>query len=163
VPSLRAPPSLRARVCRLSVRFQGGPPGRTRRRHGGLVRHSAGAPCRTGPTPVGWREEQEAGPLNRQQVSAMRARGVPAPAAGIVRGRSEPVKAVCDRRATAPVELPGERTHEDDLDRTCPDQEMAAIGSRDTSGQDGMTLTVILQRHLSHACGWPSDTPSTAG
>ena len=62
-------------------------------------------------------------------------RGVPAPAAGIVRGRSEPVKAVCDRRTTAPVELPGERTREDGLDRTCPDQEMAAIGSRDTSGQ----------------------------
>ena len=33
--------------------------------------------------------------------------GVPAPAAGIVRGRSEPVKAVCDRRTTAAVELPG--------------------------------------------------------
>ena len=60
---------------------------------------------------------------------------VPAPAARIVRGRSEPVKAVCDRRATAPVKLPGERTREDDLDRTCPDQEMAAIGSGDTSGQ----------------------------
>jgi len=67
-------------------------------------------------------------------------RGVPAPAAGIVRGRSEPVKAVCDRRATAAVELPGERTREDDLDRTCPDQEMAAIGSRDTSGQGPLTL-----------------------
>jgi hypothetical protein len=67
-------------------------------------------------------------------------RGVPAPAAGIFRGRSEPVKAVCDRRATAPVELPGERTREDDLDRTRPDQEMAAIGSRDTSGQGPLTL-----------------------
>ena len=62
-------------------------------------------------------------------------RGVPAPAAGIVRGRSEPVKAVCDRRTTASVELPGERTREDGLDRTCPDLELAAIGSRDTSGQ----------------------------
>jgi hypothetical protein len=52
-------------------------------------------------------------------------------------GRSEPVKAVCARRATAPVELPGEPiSREDDLDRTCPDQEMAAIGSRDTGGQD---------------------------
>ena len=60
---------------------------------------------------------------------------VPAPAAGIVRGRSEPVKAVCGRRATTPVELPGERTREDDLDRTCPDLELAAIGNRDTSGQ----------------------------
>jgi hypothetical protein len=60
---------------------------------------------------------------------------VPAPAASIVRGRSEPVKAVCDRRATASVELPGERTREDSLDRTCPDQELAAIGRRDTSGQ----------------------------
>jgi hypothetical protein len=28
----------------------------------------------------------------------------------------------------------------DDLDRTCPDQEMAAIGSRDTSGQGPLTL-----------------------
>src|ERR1700729_2969307 len=87
-----------------------------------------------GPTPGGWREKREAGPLDIQQVSSAQT-GVPAPAAGIVRGRSEPVKAVCARRATAPVELPGERTREDDLDRTCPDQEMAAIGSRDTSGQ----------------------------
>jgi len=46
-------------------------------------------------------------------------RGVPAPAAGIVRGRSEPVKAVCGCRTTAPVELPGERAREDGLDRTC--------------------------------------------
>ena len=67
-------------------------------------------------------------------------RNVPAPAARIVRGRSEPVKAVCDRRATAPVELPGECTREDGLDRTCPDQELAAIGSRDTSGQESLTL-----------------------
>jgi hypothetical protein len=43
-------------------------------------------------------------------------------------------KPVCDRRAAVAVELPGERTREDDLDRACPDQEMAAIGSRDTSG-----------------------------
>jgi hypothetical protein len=72
----------------------------------------------------------------RHTASFMCAGGVvPAPAAGIVRGRSEPVKAVCDRRATASVKLPGERTREDDLDRTCPDQELAAIGSRDTSGQ----------------------------
>ena len=54
----------------------------------------------------------------------------------IVQSRSEPVKAVCDRRATASVNLPGERTHEDDLDRTCPAKEMAAIGSMDASGQD---------------------------
>ena len=36
---------------------------------------------------------------------------------------------------TTPVELPGERTRKDGLDRTFPDQELAAIGSRDTSGQ----------------------------
>ena len=56
------------------------------------------------------------------------------PAAGIVQGRSEPVKTVCDRRTTAPVKSPGERTCEDGLDRTCPDQAFAAIGSRDSSG-----------------------------
>jgi hypothetical protein len=30
--------------------------------------------------------------------------------------RAEPVNAVCDRRATASVELPGKRTREDDID-----------------------------------------------
>ena len=59
----------------------------------------------------------------------------------IVRGRSEPVKAVCDCRATAPVELPSERTREDGLDRTRPDQEMAAIESWDTSGQGTLSDT----------------------
>ena len=59
---------------------------------------------------------------------------VPAPAAGIVRDRAEPVKAVCGRRPTAPVELPRGRTRKDGLDRTRPDLVMAAIGSRDTSG-----------------------------
>jgi hypothetical protein len=62
----------------------------------------------------------------------------------IVRGRAEPVKAVCDRRTTAPVDLPGERTREDDLDRTCPDQEMAAIESKDTNGQDTAMVTLLV-------------------
>jgi hypothetical protein len=45
-------------------------------------------------------------------------------------GRTEPVKAVCDRRATASDELLGERAREDGLDRTCPAvPESAAIGS----------------------------------
>ena len=75
-----------------------------------------------------------------------RRRGVPAAAAGIVRGRSEPVKVVCDRRTTAPVELPGERTREDDLDRTCPDQEMAAIASRDTSDPGSLPRSYVSDR-----------------
>ncbi len=62
------------------------------------------------------------------------------PLPGLSRGRAEPVKAVCDRRTTAPAELPGERTREDGLDRTCPDLELAAIESRDTSGQGPLTL-----------------------
>ena len=53
-------------------------------------------------------------------------------------GRAEPVKAVCDRRTTASVNLPGERTREDGLDGTCPTvPELAAIGSMGTSGRDG--------------------------
>jgi hypothetical protein len=72
-----------------------------------------------GATPVGWRESMKAGPLDLQRVSSVPV-GVPPPAAGIVRDRSEPVKAVCDRRPTAPVELPGQCTREDGLDRTCP-------------------------------------------
>jgi len=66
--------------------------------------------------------------------------GRPCSRCGIVRGRSEPVKAVCGRRATAPVELLSERTREDGLDRTCPNQELAAIGSRDTRGHGLLTL-----------------------
>jgi hypothetical protein len=71
------------------------------------------------------------------QKSLGSAVGCPCSRWPIVQGRSEPVKAVCDRRATAPVELPGERTHEDGLDRTCPAKVMAAIGSMDASGQAG--------------------------
>jgi hypothetical protein len=44
------------------------------------------------------------------------AAGCPCSRCGIVQGRSEPVKAVCDRRPTAAVELPGGGTREDDLD-----------------------------------------------
>ena len=52
-------------------------------------------------------------------------------------GRTGSVKAVCDRRATASDELPGERTREDGLDRTCPTvPEFAAIGIMGTSGRD---------------------------
>jgi len=106
-----APPTRRARLR-----------SRLRSRCGGARRRSAGA--------KGWTRAA------LQTASLIGAGGcVPAPAAEIVRGRSEPVKAVCDRRTTASVELPGERTREDVLDRTCPDLELAAIGSRDTSGQ----------------------------
>jgi hypothetical protein len=63
-------------------------------------------------------------------------RGCPCSRCGIVRGRSEPVKAVCDRMAPASVQMPRERTREDGFDRTCPAKEMAAIGSMGASGQD---------------------------
>ena len=39
-----------------------------------------------------------------------------------------------------PVKLRGERTHEDGIDRIRPAKEMAAIGSRNPSGQDALTL-----------------------
>jgi hypothetical protein len=38
------------------------------------------------------------------------------------------------------VKLRGERTHEDGIDRIHPAKEMAAIGSRNPSGQDALTL-----------------------
>jgi DNA invertase Pin-like site-specific DNA recombinase len=110
------------------------PWGRSRRRHGALAVALAGAPVRPGLMPVGWRGEVKFGPPEVRQFHRCRT-GRPCSRCRIVRGRSEPVKAVCGRRPTAAVELPGERTREDGLDRTCPDQEMAAIGSRDTSGQ----------------------------
>ena len=75
------------------------------------------------------------GPPGLRPVSSAQARR-PCSRCRIVRCRAEPVKAVCDRRATAPAELPGGRTREDDLDRTSPAQEVAAIGTRDMSGQE---------------------------
>jgi hypothetical protein len=72
--------------------------------------------------------------------------GCPCSRCGIVQGRAEPVKAVCDRRTTAPVKLPSARTREDDLDRTCPAKEMAAIGSMDASGQADCHLSI--SRHI---------------
>jgi hypothetical protein len=69
-----------------------------------------------------------------RQLLGRSAAGCPCSRCGIVQGRSEPVKAVCDRRATAPVELPGERTREDDLDWIRPAKEVAAIGRMERSG-----------------------------
>ena len=62
--------------------FQGGPPGRSRRRHGAHAVAPAGAPTTAAPTPVGWRDIQNIGPLDIQHVSSVRA-GVPAPATGL--------------------------------------------------------------------------------
>jgi len=59
----------------------------------------------------------------------------PRDAGGIVRGQSEPVKAVCDRRATAAVRCLVDVNAKTTLSRICPDQEMVAIGSRDPGGQ----------------------------
>jgi hypothetical protein len=103
--------------------FACGPPGRTRRQHGGLARPSAGAPRRTGPTPVGWRGNTISwAAIGIPQSSGSSVRAVSCSRCGIVQDRAEPVKAVCGRRTTAPVKLPGERTREDDLDGTLPGQ-----------------------------------------
>ena len=92
-----APPPRRARLrSRCRSRYGGANAGRLARK-----RESHGPPSTT----------------NVQQSPGSTAgSGVPAPAAEIVRGRAEPVKAVCDRRTTASVDLPGERTREDGLD-----------------------------------------------
>ena len=39
--------------------LQGGPPGRTRRRHGAHAATPAGAPATAAPTPGSWREKYE--------------------------------------------------------------------------------------------------------
>jgi hypothetical protein len=55
-------------------------------------------------------------PLTDSSYRELSRRGCPCSRCGIVQGRSEPVKAVCDRRPTAAVQLPGGGTREDDLD-----------------------------------------------
>ncbi len=48
--------------------FQGGPPGRSRRRHGALAFAPADAPATAAPTPVGWRESEDAsGPQSTEK------------------------------------------------------------------------------------------------
>jgi hypothetical protein len=80
--------------------------------------------------------------------------GVPAPAAGIVPGRSEPVKTVCERRTTASAELPSQRTRKDGLDdRTCP-----AKGIEPRSGAGtrvARVLTLKRQRQIQRQVSWP--------
>ena len=105
---------------------------RERSEHGASAVTPSGARRRPGQRRSAGAKSMHAGRLTYGK-SYRCGRDVPAPAAGIVQDRPEPVKPVCDRRTTAPVELPGKR--EDDLDRTCPAREMAATGNKDTSGQ----------------------------
>ena len=125
----------------------------------------AAATARTPPLPLALplrlRQRRSAGAKNyetrrppdkQQSPGFIRAGGVHAPAADIVRGRAEPVKPVCDHRATASVKLPGECTREDGLDRTCPRvPEMAAIGSMGTSGPGSHHGNLIISQKRS--CG----------
>jgi hypothetical protein len=131
-------PTLPTPACEpLSVRFQGGPPGRSRRRRGAHAYAPADAPAAAAPNAGRLaRKHETLGPPFGYNSYRDSAAGCPCPRCGIVQGRAEPVKAVCGRRTTAPVNLPGERTREDDLDRTCPAKEVAAIGSMGTSGQN---------------------------
>jgi hypothetical protein len=134
-------------VCRLSVRFQGGPPSRPRRRHGALAFAPAGAPATAGPTPVGWRENMKAGPLDAQQVPSVQV-GVPAPAAGF----SETGQDLSSPSVTAGQPHPRGclvNVHaKTTLTETCPAKEMAAIGSRDTSGQAKQTCPGVHAQAL---------------
>src|SRR5437870_5037397 len=54
-------------------RFQGGPPGRTRRRLGALAFAPAAAPATAGPAPVGWRYKRKTlGPRSTGKVPGPR-------------------------------------------------------------------------------------------
>ena len=77
--------------------------------------------------------------VDRQQLPGAQPRGVHAPAAELSRvgqNPSRPSVTAGNRTRRAA----GERTREDDLDRTCPAKEMAAIGSMDASGPGRLTL-----------------------
>ena len=99
--------------------------------------------------PAGQRQRRSAGGKTGSRaaiamaVTRVRPRGCPGSRCGIVQGRPEPAKAVCCRRTTAPVELPAKRTHEEDLDRTCPAEMMAAIESRDERSRAGTQVTKV--------------------
>ncbi len=67
-------------------------------------------------------------------TSLVRADGATAEAIPCDLSRLADVRAAGTPLDTGPL-LRDERTREDGLDRTCPDQELAAIGGRDTSGQ----------------------------
>jgi hypothetical protein len=80
---------LLAAVCKLSVRLQGGPPGRTRRRLGVLAYAHADAPAPAGPTPVGWRVRRNTGRSTRSKFHRC-TWVVPAPAAGLSGAGQDP-------------------------------------------------------------------------
>jgi hypothetical protein len=124
----------RSGLCRLSVRFSRRPPGRTRRRLGVLAVAYADAPAPAGPAPVGWRGRRNAGRSTRSKFHLCM-RVVPAPAArlsGAGQNPSRPSVAAGQPRLSSCLVNVHAKTA---LSRTCPDQELAAIGSRDTSGQ----------------------------
>jgi len=103
--------------------FQGGPPGRSRRRHGAHAYAPAGAPATAALTPGGWRESiRLAGRYQPTAVSRSSTAGVSMLPLRNCPGQVKPVKVFCGRRATAPVELRGARTREDDLDWILPCQ-----------------------------------------
>jgi hypothetical protein len=82
-----------------SLIYQGGPPGRTRRRHGGHARPSAGAPGRTGPTPVGWREDlRSMGPPSRTRVLIAQAVDRTKPELAAIGSRCAPESVYCPAR-----------------------------------------------------------------
>ena len=92
-------------VYRLSVRFQGGPTGplapptrRPRRRSRWRSRYGGASARRLARILI------SVGPSLAYRSYGVQPRGCPCSRCGIIQGRSEPVKAVCCRRATASVE-----------------------------------------------------------
>jgi hypothetical protein len=86
----------RAWLLGLSLRLQGGPPGRTCRRLGGPPSLPPRLPCRRAPTPVGWPKDRSVGAAGTDSRSPRRSSSAKtwawiAPLRHCP-GRSEPVK-----------------------------------------------------------------------
>jgi len=63
-----SPTAAKMRVRNFCMSFQGGPPGRSRRRHDALAFAPPSSPATAAPTPVGWREaEGSFGPLSSKR------------------------------------------------------------------------------------------------
>ena len=91
---------------------------------------------RSGPDqrPVGWREDETRGRLTLSQFTSAR-EVAPAPAAGLSGAGQNPSRPSVTAGQPHPLSCLVNVHAKTALSRTCPDQEMAAIGSRDPSGQ----------------------------
>jgi hypothetical protein len=124
-PGTPSAPASKSDDLATSEQESGRTTGRTRRVVPSLA---PGGPILVAENPSGWSHGR-----------GRRHEGVHAPAAKLSKARQDPSRPSVTAGQPHPASCLAD-VHKDDLDCTCPAMEMAAIGSMNASGQDGLTL-----------------------